>query len=171
MAKRTLTRWLVIASIALSPGPAISCECAEMPQREAFQHAAVVFRGRVTQINHLRFVPDGDSVRVEIELSPPAVNDHTLVSFDVVTYWKGHIKRAIKVYATARPSMCDGYRFEQGKEYVVYTRPMDPSWAAIEKFVEGAPIYEVADCPLRVIRDDVPREIRLLGRGRSPAKE
>lgn len=142
-----------------------------MPQREAFRHAAVVFRGRVSQINHLRFLPDGDSVRIEPELNPAAVNDHTLVSFDVITYWKGNIKRAVKVFATARPSMCDGYRFEPGKEYVIYARPMDPRWDAMEKFVEGATIYEVADCPLRVVRDDVPREIRSLGRGRSPEKD
>jgi hypothetical protein len=81
-----MSLWVVVASVLLSPVLVMACSCVEVPQREAFQDAAVVFRGRVAQINHLRFVPTGDSVRIEPEPNPPAVNDHTLVRLDVVTY-------------------------------------------------------------------------------------
>ena len=35
-----------------------------------------------------------------------------------------------------------------------------PSLAAIEKFAEEAIIYEVANCPLRVVRVEIHREIK-----------
>src|SRR4051794_4523005 len=115
---------------------AVGCECANnFPQRESLRFAAVVFRGRVIQIEHLRFVFTQNSFQLEPELHPPKVDDHTLVTFAVKTYWKGAVTSVMKVYATARPSMCDGYRFTQGKEYIVYSNPTD--WAGLDQLAPG----------------------------------
>ena len=158
----------LIALVAIASALVQGCECRKVEQREAFRHADMVFRGRVTQIDHLRLVHEGDAVRVEAERNPPGVDDHTVVSFNVLTRWKGKMARGIKVYAVGRPSMCDGYRFEEGTEYVVYTRHMEPPWPELEKSAGGA-IYEVGPCPLRVVRDGIGREVRALGRGRTGA--
>lgn len=161
-------QWCCVVALGLVvPACVMGCECSESSQREAFGHAEAVFVGRVARIDHLRLVSEGPGrSRIELEESPPTRNDHTLVWIDARRQWKGNVSGRVAVYAVARPSMCDGYGFEEGKEYVVYTRVLGPEWDALNKFAGGRVVYEIGPCPLRVIKDDVRREVRVLGRGR-----
>jgi len=164
--RRALLLVCLIATFGFLPVIGIACECGELSQREAFRFAAVVVRGRVTKIEHFRFVKTADSLRIETEPMPPRVNDYTLVTLRVDTYWKGAPTRFLKIYAVARPSMCDGYRFEEGREYVVYVDPMIPEWEEVKSFAGGALICEIGNCPHRVIAESLVEEARRLGRGR-----
>jgi hypothetical protein len=164
-------KWLGVAVAVFLPASAMACSCAEFSQREALHHATVVFRARAVRVDHLRVDASGELVRIEPEEKPRALKGPTIVTMDVATYWKGSVQRSARVHANAEPVMCDGYRFEEGKEYIVYAHMIDPHWWDLRKLVAGATIYEVADCPLRVVRDDVQREAKLLGLGRSPAKK
>ena len=154
---------ILIAVFAVPFNLARGCSCIEATQKDAIRYAAVVFRGLAVNVQHLRI---GDGVITE-EMNPPSSDDNTLVTFEVTSYWKGSLKGIVKVYAMARPSMCDGYKFEQGREYIVYASQLDPKWPALNRFVHGAIVYEVPNCPLRVVRDNLRREELLLGRGRA----
>jgi hypothetical protein len=99
-----------------------ACECAELFKRQAFKYAAVVFRGRVTKIDHMNPIepPRGTDGAVKLASIPRSRDDHTLVTFQVTASWKGPVTRTLEIFATARPSMCDGYKFKEDTEYVVY---------------------------------------------------
>src|SRR5260370_35975330 len=147
-----------------------ACECAEPSKRQAFKDAVVVFRGKVTKIDHMNPIEwhgEGDGA-VKLASIPRATDDQTLVTFHVTTSWKGPVTPILKVYATARPSMCDGYKFNEDTEYVVYaTNNLSPNWEELKRFSNGDLVYEVGQCPLRV-RTDVAAEVGRLGPGHRP---
>ena len=64
--------------------------------------------------------------------------------------------------------MCDGYKFKEDTEYVVYaTNSLNQNREELKRLSNGDLVYDVADCPLRV-RTDVTAEAGRLGSGRSP---
>jgi hypothetical protein len=154
---------LTTASIVIGGSLVYGCECIELTVADAFKHAAVVFQGTVVQIDHLNPIQppdaiDGQHGPVALVPMPRSVNDQTLVTFSVTTAWKGPVTEAMKVFAVARPSMCDGYRFQPKVEYIVYaSKNLDQNWKELQPFKKGAFVYDVADCPLRV-RTDVAAE-------------
>ena len=160
---------LIVAFAALQSPALYACECAEPEFRSALKYASVVFRGTVVQIDHLNPIqpPDAGNDKqdgVAPVAIPRDVDDQTLITFKVTAGWKGSVTETMKVFAVARPSMCDGYRFRQNVEYVVYASTnLDQNWEALQPFKQAAFIYDVADCPLR-IRTDVATEVRRLGR-------
>lgn len=129
-----------------------------------------MFRGRVVRIDHMNPIEPSPSDDGPVKLTsiPRAIDDETLVTFRVTTSWKGPVTPILKVYATARPSMCDGYKFKEGTEYVVYaTKNLDQNWGELSRFSNGDLVYDIADCPLRV-RTDVDAEVGRLGPGHRP---
>jgi hypothetical protein len=146
----------------------LGCECAELRQQVAFKYAVVVFQGTVTHIDHLNPIDEQPKTgAVQGVPIPREVDDHTVATFRVTRAWKGPVKNGIKVYATARPSMCDGYKFKDGVEYVVYASlNLHPEWEELKPYSQGATIYGIDDCPLR-IRTDLNAESIRLGRFRS----
>ncbi len=169
-------RWTtaIITGIVLHGHALFACECAEGTQREALRYAAVVFRGTVTNIEHLNpIVPREGRPADAVKLVPIPrnIDDHTLVTFRVRQGWKGRITPTIRVFAVARPSMCDGYRFQIKSEYVVYaSKNLNPDWDELQPFKDGGVIFDVAECPLRV-RTDVLSEVRRLGRAQTEYPE
>ena len=146
-----------------------ACECAESKFGDALKYAAVVFRGTVVRIDHLNPIqpPDAGNDKqdgVALVAIPRNVDDQTLITFKAIAGWKGSVTETMKVFAIAQPSMCDGYRFRPNVEYVVYaSKNLNQNWEELQPFKQGAFIYDVAECPLR-IRTDVAMEVRRLGR-------
>lgn len=161
-------RFLIGAFVALSSPTLVACECAEVKFGDALKHAAIVFRGTVVRIDHLNPIQPTDDGNEKqnggaVAAIPRSVDDQTLVTFKVTAGWKGSVTAMMKVFAVARPSMCDGYRFRPNVEYVVYaSKNLNQNWEELQRFKQGAIIYDVADCPLR-IRTDVATEVRRLG--------
>ena len=76
-----------------------------------------------------------------------------------IVRWPGSATETMRVFAVARPSMCDGYRFRANVEYVVYaSKNLNQSWEALQLYKQDAFIFDVAECPLR-IRTDVAKEV------------
>ena len=144
------------------------CECQEVGRAPAFSGATVVFQGRVAAIEHLKMVEVIDPNTGTRQLHPPEIDDHMIVTFEVTRAWKGEVNSTTKVHSVARPKLCDGYRFEVGREYVVYASDnLNQEWAEIAHRAHGMHVYEIDDCPLR-IRTDVSEETKLLGKGFAP---
>jgi len=110
----------------------------------------------------------GTDGRVKLVPIPRATDDETLVTFHVTAAWKGPATTVLKVYAIARPSMCAGYKFRENTEYVVYaSNNLDQNGDWLKPFSNGAIVYDIAECPLRV-RTDVLAEVDRLGPSRRP---
>lgn len=138
------------------------CECVEVPPASAFAGAAVVFSGRVQQVQHAVLVESVNPETGKGELRPPEQGDLTLVTFSVKNAWKGALGATVSVMATVHGTVCPGYRFEAGHDYVVYAvDPLALNPARVRHLSKGARVFEVSDCPLRV-RTDVTAEARLL---------
>ena len=159
----------MVAFVALSSPTLYACECAEPKFGDSLKYAAVVFRGTVVRIDHLNPIQPPDAANdkqdaVALVAIPRNVDDQTLITFKVTAAWKGSVTETLKVFAVARPSMCDGYRFRPNVEYVVYaSKNLNQNWEELQSYKQGAFIYDVAECPLR-IRTDIAAEGRRLGR-------
>jgi hypothetical protein len=132
------------------------CECGLVSQPEAFRLAKAVFDGVVVNVHHF----ENEEQR--------KMFSRVLVTIKVNEHWKGNVKSTIKVHAWERAIMCDSYKFEQGKRYIVYAIEQDSEggwWA--NQYPKGTKILAVGDCILRIAADaDVPHEAKLLGKGK-----
>lgn len=156
--------------LILAAGRLLACTCIEVPQKTALHSAVAVFQGKATKVEHMDMVEAFDPVSGKVEKRPPKVDDYTVVTFRVSKAWKGPVTSTMKVQATARPSMCSGFEFREGKEYIVYaTDDINQDWDKLRPFAERLHVYGIGNCPLR-IRADADRESRLLGRSRAPAR-
>ena len=117
--KRSVTRRLC-APMALVSSPLLACSCAYPYQSDSVRLADAIFRGKVLSIRHLGSVARANSRAEKTELARPRVDDLQEVSFLIDAVWKGLVARRVKVNVTSRPSMCDGYEFTVGSEYVIY---------------------------------------------------
>src|SRR5690242_1120123 len=118
-------RLMIVAFVARSGPTLYACECAELKFGDALKYAAVVFRGTVVRIDHLNPIQPLDAGNdkqngIALVAIPRNVDDQALMTFKVTAAWKGSVTETMKVFAVARPSMCDGYRFRPNVEYVVY---------------------------------------------------
>lgn len=94
---------------AVPNAAACSCIMPESPQ-QTLQKSAAVFTGRVT----------GMTGEVDGPLGFGGSSaDPVIVSFDVSRAWKGITENRVEII-TAQSSASCGYRFEKGKEYLVY---------------------------------------------------
>ncbi len=161
----------LVLHIAIGSIASMACECVEVPQNIARREAAVVFSGTVVRIEHLKIIDFIDRATGKPGKGPPDLDDDTIVTFDVAGLWKGPRISTVKVYSVSRPSMCTGYRFQQGREYVVYaTRDINQDADEIRRYSNGVYIYSIGrPCPLR-IRTDVGSELRLLGKSHAPQR-
>jgi hypothetical protein len=155
----------ILVSLSFVPS-LFACECGVPSQRQSFKDATIVFRGRVITIEHLNPVQPNEfplATDHPVKLAPIPRNhdDQTLVTMDVHTAWKGPATRQMKVFSIAHPSMCGGFAFEQGREYVVYATDFE------NRIKGGEKVYDLGTCPLR-IRMDVAVESNKLGPGHKP---
>ena len=102
---------LAFCVYGLPYGVAWGCECGEVPQRAARRVAAVVFRGRVIEIEHVVQQTSVESP-ARTESRPPNAGDGTVVTFEVDAGWKGPVTSTMKAFAIARGTVCPGYIFE-----------------------------------------------------------
>ena len=95
---------LCLAAVALlqAPATALACSCVQRTPEQLYQRAATVFHGRA----------------VAVEPSP--VDPNLLrTRFEPVRVFRGEAATEIVVDAGREPSLC-GYRFEPGREYLVF---------------------------------------------------
>ncbi len=65
--------------------------------------------------------------------------------------------------------MCDSYKFELGRRYIVYAIQVDKEGGWADQYPTGTKILAIGDCILRV-RQDVNAEAKLLGKARESSK-
>jgi hypothetical protein len=90
------------------PRLSLACTCTEQTVSEAFAEAEAVFMGKVASIKYL----DDRSGWIR--------EPRVVVTFNVFAYWKGDVGRKIILHTYQEYSSCNGFNFEQGKEYIVY---------------------------------------------------
>jgi len=153
------------ASIVLLVSILASGECISVSQKVAFQHAAVVFRGRVTRIQDLT---GSRQAGIQQATIPPVVIDSAapqLVTFLATTGWKGPVRDEMTVFVFRNPPQGSGYSFKHGSDYIVYgVGEAKSHWPALREKGGGGPIFDIGMCVLRV-RTDIDKEAKLLGHG------
>jgi hypothetical protein len=101
---------LVLLLLALAgtlrSASAQACSCVTQTREQAFESAAAVFEGRVTEIT--RSKPDAENG-----------SGRLLVSMLVVRAWKGVEVERVTVLTAGDGAAC-GYGFRQGESYLVY---------------------------------------------------
>ena len=112
---------LFISIFTFSPLTSYACSCAEpYPVKEELERSSAVFSGKVVEI-----VDKNKSKAIQSSADPIAVR------FEVEESWKKISQTQIIVY-TERSSASCGYRFDLGKEYLVYAHEADGElWANI----------------------------------------
>src|SRR5579859_526283 len=111
---------LLLAMFCWTCQPAKGCECIEITSKAAMTSAAAVFRGRVEAIERVAGASEGIPRLERMPVGGFEEPSLTIVTFKVTTSWKGPRVRSIRVLAMRHGSICPGYAFEQGREYVVY---------------------------------------------------
>jgi hypothetical protein len=140
-------------------------ECLEVSQRQAFRVAFLVFRGTVIRVQDLAGEPLSDVRTGERQPALSGRDGAILVTFAVNRGWKGPVTPRIQVVVVERPTTGASYRFQYGREYVVYAIDhINQDWAALRRLSGGAVVYGLDPCTARV-RTDVAEESRRLGRG------
>jgi hypothetical protein len=134
-------------------GLARSCSCVELPQDSARSVAYAIFEGTVTDIHHFE-----NGERQELF-------SRALVTFKIAQSWKGPNAASIQVHVWERAMICDSYKFEIGRRYVVYALQNDKEAGWADQYPTGTKILVIGDCVLRV-RRDADAEAKLLGKPR-----
>ena len=65
--------------------------------------------------------------------------------------------------------MCDSFKFEVGRRYVVYALQHDKENGWADQYPKGTLILSIGNCILRV-RPDADAEVKLLGKARENSK-
>ncbi len=150
--------WLLLNAVAAAfvlatATPANACSCHRIPPPEALQSSVVVFHGVAIEIEHLHILKAPDPATGEARSWIPELNDLVVVTLEVDEYWKGPVTPLMKVYSVARASMCDGYEFSAGKQYLVYAvgPPVaghtGPEGQEVLSRFGKEPVYEISVCP------------------------
>lgn len=106
---------LMIGAVVWWPASASACSCVPMPSpQEAFTESDAVFRGRVIKIE-----PKADAAAWEQS------SWYRQVQLRLTTSWKGTNQRLITITTEQAGSAC-GYRFEVGREYIIYAHRSRP---------------------------------------------
>lgn len=128
---------------------ACSCVVPGPPAEELVKFDAV-FSGSVISIEH-SFDPDA------AQLGP---GDHTTVSFDVSSVWKGNVAPRIEVTTPPTGGSC-GFAFTEGEEYVVYAYDS----------VDASEGYSVNICSRTALLAEAQVDLDALGAGQAPQDE
>lgn len=91
---------LVLGSLLLFTNCAHACSCMSAPIEKEFSRSEAVFAGEAVSFEG-------------------AGSEDRMVTFRVAKTWKGPDRETLQVRTTASGASC-GYRFEEGREYVVY---------------------------------------------------
>jgi hypothetical protein len=139
------------------PALVSACSCVERSQDTARSAAYAIFEGTVTDVHHF----ENEEQRKQYS--------RTLVTFRIAQSWKGPDGSSIQVHASERALMCDSYKFELGRRYIVYALQVDGEYGWADQYPPGTKILVIGDCILRV-RQDVDTEAKLLGKARESSK-
>lgn len=130
-----------------------ACSCVEQSQDSARSGAYAIFEGTVTDVHYF----ENEEQRKQYS--------RTLVTFGITQSWKGPGGSSIQVHASERTLMCDSYKFEIGRRYIVYALQVEKESGWADQYPPGTKILVIGDCILRV-RQDVDTEAKLLGKAR-----
>jgi hypothetical protein len=146
----------------MSVGILGASECIEVTQPVAFDHAKVVFRGKLIGVEVVSSEPAVQKGSEKIMPIPSGSGDPRVMIFSVDHVWKGQAAETIRIFAFGYPPMGTAYPFRPETRYVVYAmEELSHDSEPIRRVSGGAPVYDLGMCPLRV-RTDVEREVRLL---------
>jgi len=122
--RRSLLLLIAATLLIAAEGHACSCAGPIEPER-AFADASIVFEGKVVSVsdNYTLLRRAADAVSEKLG-HPPKYEDYEgnygfTVTFDVTRMWRGGGQRRIRIITGRGGGDC-GYRFEQGKTYLVY---------------------------------------------------
>jgi hypothetical protein len=100
----------LIISLSATTFEAIACGKEILSGKNALDAASMVFQGKVENLQYL---------------DPPEQTDlepRIIVTFSVKKLFKGEVGKQVIIHTTHNKSSCNGYVFEAGKEYLVYTK-------------------------------------------------
>ncbi len=108
---------LLLLALPVAPWPlgassARACSCSTPTREQAFESAAAVFEGRVTEVTRSKEGPDGGAPEL-------------MVTLQVVRAWKGVDGERMTVLTAGDEAAC-GYSFQQGESYLVYAHQAKP---------------------------------------------
>jgi hypothetical protein len=118
-----------------------ACSCVELSQDAVHPVAYAIFDGTVTDVHYF----ENEEQR--------KILSRTLITFKVARSWKGPVGSLIQVHAWERALMCDSYKFELGRRYIVYALQVDKERGWADQYPPGTKILVIGDCILRVRQD------------------
>ena len=154
--KRSRTVWAAVGAVCFLlslPQDGLACSCAGPGGRKALEGAAAAFSGKVTRVEYL----DADRRGVEPRIK---------VTFKVYRSWKGPLKKSVVLHTVYNKWTCEGYHFEEGREYLVFAYRNRGRMA--EKFPSAKGTLGVNVCGATGPLADAEEELRELGPGRRP---
>jgi HEAT repeat protein len=161
---KSMRRWAVLVGVValcgVIPVRVEACSCAVSTPKRAAENAAMVFAGVVTWKGERGLIPvEGTTYMREAP---------TKYGFAVEHVWKGEFLDSVEVSTSPTGGAC-GYRFEVGREYLVYSYARDDKqWTSIcsatnrfeyaiaERYFLGPPAYSSAGSTFGVLsREDL----------------
>ncbi|MBI4349637.1 MAG: hypothetical protein HY553_22570 [Elusimicrobia bacterium] len=140
-------RAVALLSAILTARAASACSCRRPdPPRQALDRAAAVFAGRVVAMTEEN--PRRDGMMSSM--------DPFRIEFAVSRSWKGPRRKALAA-RTVRDGASCGYRFEPGKEYLVFA------------YTDGGELW-VGLCSRTKPLADAKEDLAALGRGKPPRR-
>lgn len=89
---------------------AIACDKEILSGKNAVDAASMIFQGTVENLQYL---------------DPPEQTDlepRIIITFSINEMFKGEARKQVIIHTTHNKGSCNGYVFEAGKEYLVYTK-------------------------------------------------
>ena len=145
--------WRIAVALVYLLDIATACSCVQLAQDIARSAAFAIFEGTVTDIHHFE------------NEEQQKLASRALATFKIAQSWKGPSGSSIQVHVWERAMMCDSYKFEVGRRYVVYALQNDAMGGWADKYPSGTKILAAGDCILRV-RQDADAEAKRLGKAR-----
>ncbi len=149
--------WRLASTLFFLSGLARACTCIELAQDVARSEAFAIFDATVVDVHHF----ENEEQR--------KTYSRVLVTFKISQSWKGPDGPSIQVHAWERAMMCDSYKFEPGRRYIVYALQHDKENGWADQYPAGTKILGIGNCVLRV-RQDADVEAKLLGKARENSK-
>lgn len=104
-----MKKWGCLYLLIICAPLATACDKPVLAPATAFESADVVFRGK---IENLRYLDNPEQTKLEPKI---------IVTFLVSEVWKGKAEKNTIIHTTHNKSTCNGYVFQSGKEYLVYS--------------------------------------------------
>ena len=146
-------KWKLLLAFSAMQYVASACSCVEVSQKYARAVAYAIFDGTVTDIRYFDNEKDRE------------ISSRVLVTFKIAKSWKGPAGSSIQVHVMERALICDSYKFELGRRYVVYAIQQDKESGWADQYPAGTQILATGGCTLR-IRENANAESRRLGKPR-----